>query len=151
MGDLLMALNIYDLNHGAGAGMIYPTPKMPLTQLSVSDAERLAKAGVAIDLARVYVRRDEEFVPPPATGPTLTDLFRERWQRTVPALRFEQVYRAHPTFTASEYDGNVYLFVAPGDSPPTVFEDEASIYPSDSLLARVQILLKFGAQGAPGK
>lgn len=114
----------------------------PMVMLTVSDVERLAKAGVKIEFEQIksQVRPD-----PPSEDRDkwmrlpLVEAFWERWRRANPPN--------HQTFNevgpwgiyASVFDDTVYVFVSPTDGPPFIIEDQKHLYPSDSLMAALHL------------
>lgn len=114
--------------------------------LSVSDVERLAKAGVAIRFEDIkYQIEPDTAAPPPQHFPmprTLEEAFWDRWRRA--HLPRENTFGAMIPYTinASEQGGKVYVFVSPGDQPPFILEDDAVLYPSDALMAKLALYEK---------
>lgn len=126
----------------------------PLTvELSVSEMIELAKAGVAIELAG-KVQIDRRVRPPPFPGNHGRDIsqgIRERYVQSQQAKLSEhdRIYGlrasdAVPELCAFEHGDKVYVFAYSGNSPPEVIEDDAAIYPSDALLARIHLLVQHG-------
>lgn len=114
--------------------------------LSVSDVERLAKAGVAIKFEDIkYQIEPDTAAAPPQHFPmprTLEEAFWDRWRRA--HLPRENTFGAMIPYTinASEQGGKVYVFVSPGDQPPFILEDDAVLYPSDALMAKLALYEK---------
>ncbi len=113
----------------------------PVYPLSVSDIERMAKAGVTIaykDIAG-HVATD----PPPTVVAerlyTLEDAFWDRWYRAnrPNPNTFGQV-RPY-TIAAHEHGDKVTVFVQPPGKAPFMLEDESCLYPSDSLMAKLAL------------
>jgi hypothetical protein len=99
--------------------------------LSVSDVERLAKAGVAIkfDDIRHQITRDETpCAPPPELTNTrhfvnpLSDAIMDRWERRERALRPNDIRTTYPSFHiyASIYENTVSVYVALLNAPPVI-------------------------------
>lgn len=120
----------------------------PMAVLTVSDVERLAKAGVKMDYAEVKhcVVPD----PPPAREPTwsihteLAALLVQRWNRlnTMDRDGFEVPF----LLSAVRYEDKVHVFVAPNrgqyKAAPVILEDDEKLYPSDALMAKIHLLLE---------
>lgn len=125
----------------------------PLTvELSVSEMIELAKAGVAIELAgKVQVDRAYRSpIPlPTARNRDISEGIRERYLQSQRAKRVDDyLYGATtipvPDLCAFQHGDKVYVFAYSGNSPPEVIEDDAAIYPSDALLARIHLLVQHG-------
>jgi hypothetical protein len=101
----------------------------PVFQLTVSEIERLAKAGVSIqfDNARLIPISD------PVPEPTLTEAFWQRWHRANPTDYAAKMIDV----VASEHGDKAYLFVQPRDAPPFILEDERTLFPSDALMGKL--------------
>lgn len=121
--------------------------------LTVSDIERLAKAGVTIslsDLQRHEVVSDpvepvdmmQEQKPTP-----LVDMIYARMNMAARARRGNQdVYGGfseaarYPEMYATPYGDKVFVLVATGYSEPIIIQDDAQMFPSDALLAKLALL-----------
>lgn len=125
-----------------------------VTVLTVSEVERLAKAGVQIKFEDIA---DRVGADPNVVGSNtyqranhLVHLFRERLmnrERVKQAGRNDYDYGGQtmvhmPDCWAAAYKDKVFLFVAPGNSEPLILEDDAQMYPSDALLAKYDLLLE---------
>lgn len=117
--------------------------------LSVTDVERLAKAGIAITWNDIShsVLPDYMMQPPPT--PTsyeqaLTDPIRERWRRANQhkAGRFDVNPTASVHLSAVEYGEDIYVFVATGRGEPQILTDKSCLYPSDALMAQIHLLVE---------
>jgi len=107
-----------------------------MSLLSVSDIERLVRAGVTTtfqDIAMVVV-------PDPASyGSALVEAFWQRWDRAHRTDRDrvfaeqQQPYEIH----AQSYAETVYVMVCPRSAPPFIIEEHAGLYPSDALMAKL--------------
>lgn len=117
----------------------------PACLLSVSDVERLAKAGVTIKFTEIknQIKPDDQMVPQPMFPPprTLEEAFWDRWKRA--HLQRDYSFDVRPyNINASEHGGKVYVFVSPGDQPPFILDDDAVLYPSDALMAKLALYEK---------
>jgi hypothetical protein len=130
---------------------MYPLPPQTVG-LSVSEIVELAKAGVAVELAgKVEINR---LVPPSADvfGPPSRDIsqgIRERYLQSQRAKHtrnhfFDAPIELVPDLCAFQHDGKVYVFAYSGNSPPEIIVDDAAIYPSDALLARIHLMMQHG-------
>lgn len=127
---------------------VFPAPvdnyQRPITMLTVSDVERLAKAGVKIEFEAIRDQiRPDDPTPPRYDAPrTLEDAFWERWKRA--NIRDDvNMGRMFPyKINASQHGDKVYVFVAPLDQPPFILEDVSVLYPSDALMAKLALLEK---------
>lgn len=130
-----------------------PAPRQnydpPGRTLSVSDVERLAKAGVKIEFSdvRYQIMPDDDLKPPERLFPHMEPLqqsFWERWRRANPqkADRFDHL----PPFSvyAHETDDKVFVMVGPNDTrqEPFLIEDLKHLYPSDALMAKLHLWLQ---------
>lgn len=119
--------------------------------LTVSDIERLAKAGVEVKLTDVInnLMPDNMSVGIVPTPPRLedewpTDLtksFWQRWRRANPREFGDgqlPPYRVYP----HEFKDIVYVMIAPQEQAPFIVEDVALLYPSDALMAKLAFLEK---------
>jgi len=109
--------------------------------LSVSDVERLAKAGVQIKLEDVI----NQLIPDPVVMPpahTLADLIYSRMKQSMQAKYPDNdVFAWHrPELHATIFKDKAYVFVTTGKSEPLVIEDDAHIFPSDALMAKLHLL-----------
>src|ERR1035437_6495575 len=143
-------------------GMVYPPSKnnpgdpAPCAILSVSDVERLAKAGVKMDweTMRDQVRPDPV---PDKTGmfdcrvllrPLVARLRQQALSRSTKD-RFltggsDGAYIDGPSFLSVVAHGEkVYVFVASGNQPPLILEDDLHLYPSDALIAKLHLMHKL--------
>ena len=115
-----------------------------MSLLSVSDIERLVRAGVTTtfqDIAMVVVPD----APSPSPAPlsydpyrsALVEAFWQRWDRAHSIDRdralMVQPYEIH----AQSYAETVYVMVCPRSAPPFIIEDHAGLYPSDALMAKL--------------
>ena len=127
-------------------GQHYIGEALVTTQLCVQDVERLAKAGVSMSIGPVHVLPDPIVTPGPARNP-LADAIRDRYIQSKKATRtssnFDEAFMV-PEVYATQHEGQVYVFVYAGNSPPEVIIDDAAIYPSDALLARIVLLESLG-------
>lgn len=119
---------------------------LPHNQLSVSDVERLAKAGVHVDFKDIAEQVTPDAMsmqptpPEAAHWPTnLTDSFWQRWRRARPVSREHFGMEASFGVYASEYGDKVYVFVQPLACPPFIIEDTKGLYPSDALMAALML------------
>lgn len=121
--------------------------------LSVSDIERLAKAGVQIKFEDIadHVAPDPHIVGSDTFTRKnhLVHLFRERLMNRERVKQSDandlnlhgptmMIYM--PDLWASAYKDKVYVFVATGNSEPLILEDNVNLYPSDALLAKYDLL-----------
>jgi hypothetical protein len=116
-----------------------------MNYLTVSDVERLAKAGVKIEFndVRDQVTQDPNppirvMMPEPSERPTtLDEAFWQRWHRAhiSNAYSYALPFQIH----ATEFKDKVYVFVAPTTAEPFVLTDEAPLYPSDKLMAELAL------------
>lgn len=109
--------------------------------LSVSDVERLAKAGVKIEIREVLVQPDCTEVPAPSYPPpsSLNDSFWQRWQRANPPNPMTFGMTRPWDIYATEYGDKVYVYVAPPDGEPFILEDSRNLFPSDALMAALHL------------
>jgi hypothetical protein len=121
---------------------------MPPTALSVSDIERLAKAGVQISMGPVHPQSDMSYpTPPPApsTEMALEEAIWQRWQRNFNArskspFRFPAEGELRPyRLLATEVGDKVFVSVHPYDSAPFLLQDDTFIFPSDALMASLAL------------
>lgn len=113
-----------------------PVSAPPGAFLSVSDVERLAKAGVKVEWGDIRYQVVPD--PEPAAPETLTSAFWHRWDRSHPP-RWDSFPTRPYDIYASEYGDKVYVYVQPRDSEPFVLEDDKHLYPSDALMAKLHL------------
>ncbi len=130
-----------------------PRQTVPCAVLSVSDVERLAKAGVAMKWEEIRHQVRPDLVPDKTGMFDCSQLLRP----LVARLRLAHLNRARdniahafsadgtmPYFLSAVSHGDkVYVFVAPNDKPPVILEDDANLYPSDALMAKLFLMDKF--------
>lgn len=128
---------------GANAQSLLASSLRP--RVTVSDIERLAKAGVKMDWTEV---RDQVIPDPPRMAPEtdmmprpLADLIWDRYRRTLNNTR-QNLMTAPFQLFAAEHEEKVYVFVAPYGEQPLIIEDERIIFPSDALIAKLALLEK---------
>jgi len=132
---------------------------VPRETVSVSDVERLAKAGVAVkweDIASQVVR-DENFPkkPEPAhydlKAPLIERLLMEHRVRGAQQHGIGNVDNpfigtlgpaSYHLWQATTYEGSskVYVFAVFQNHPPLILEDESALYPSDALVTKIRLL-----------
>lgn len=123
------------MQHPYGYEPITPTMSMTTEQI-----ERLAKAGVTVELAhKVYVQ-DPPPVPNQRTYDHLTDLITGRWRMSNGAQQYEGL--VVPQLKAMQHGDKVYVFAYSGNAEPEIIVDDAAIYPSDALLARIHLMMQ---------
>lgn len=125
----------------------------PNEKLTVSDIERLAKAGVTMTFADVAAQITRD---PPATPKTeyLADAIWKRWDVRSRDYAYLDVYstdngnpvRVDPFELYAVCGPNstkVHVFVTPSKTRrPVVIEDERTLFPSDALLTSLVLLLE---------
>lgn len=118
-----------------------------MNTLTVSDIERLAKAGVTMSFDDIC----HQIMPdPPEVSQqdvfshpcSLVESFWQRWRRANPSNPHSMVFVSPPYVIASatEYGDKVYVCVAPTDREPFILEDDKHLYPSDSLMAKLHLM-----------
>lgn len=109
--------------------------------LTVHDAERLARAGVKIDLEHVNITEDPR---------------NKDWVEKDPwAIAVEDRLRMNPMFgmrlatrelhlrlMGGKYGEKVFICVHLGNRPPVLLDDDAHLFPSDALMAKIHLLDK---------
>lgn len=109
----------------------------PITPLSVTDIERLAKAGVKVEWKDIAAQVQPDFKQAPLT---LVEAFWQRWKRANPGNNLEYYGRVQPwQIFATTYGEKVFVYVAPIDAEPFILEDEKVLYPSDALIAKLHL------------
>lgn len=110
-----------------------PTPRR---QLSVRDIERLASAGVKIELGTIDVLPDPYREALPIE---LADAIWQRWTRTNDVLE-RQLVRPYQLL-ATQYGDKVWVSVHPNhlEYEPFQLQDTAAIFPSDALMAQLAL------------
>lgn len=134
---LKMAAAIHEQQQGRTLGLI-----------TVSDAERLAKAGVQINFSDIASRLVPDPPPKREHHSLLTDRLLERYLPTWRA-KFSGPFAGDGgtlfpfQFWATEHGDKVHVYVAPTDGrEPVVLVDEKVIFPSDTLIASINLLEK---------
>lgn len=113
------------------------------TPITVSDIERLAKAGVKIDWADIRSQVTPDPETPPVTPVALEDAARERFIRTPAGQHLYDETFHRPEFKAVREGDKVYLFVHFLGKAPQVFMDDWGTYPSDALMAQIYLYMEF--------
>jgi hypothetical protein len=114
-------------------------PSLPQGYLSVSEVERLAKAGVSISYDAI---RERIYSDIPAEGPLneterMIRAFQDRW--SLAHAPHADCYN-HSSIVALmpvRHGGKVYVMVQMLGLPPVMLEDDAMMYPSDALIAKI--------------
>ena len=128
-----------------GMGQIIRKKQM----LTVSDVERLAKAGVVMDYKEL--RHEIQPDPPKEEDPRrvtpLVDMIHTRIRMATRARDGNSIYAINyqdghtlPEMYAVPFKDKVHVFVATGNQPPLIIEDEAQLFPSDALMAKLALL-----------
>jgi hypothetical protein len=121
--------------------------------LNITDIERLAKAGVQVSLVGI-VPQPDPFPPTPPypynTAPKMEDAIWDRWQRTKQArhtgnggyghIDLEGYIRPFQLL-ATQHGDKVFVSVHPTSLvyEPFMLEDDAVIFPSDALMAKIAL------------
>lgn len=119
--------------------------------LTVTDIERLAKAGVVIkfeDIAPQVVPDDDKpsiMSRPRYSGENETKLLVERWlMSNRAAARADQFFMDAQMFpfhlSVYKHDDTFYVFVGTFNGPPVILEDATHLFPSDALMAKLHLL-----------
>lgn len=112
----------------------------PPNQLSVSDIERLAKAGVTMKFEEIqHIVVPDSVAFPPAQPYQLADPLYDRLRR-VDRTRNRDAFGVSIHLTAVEHGEDVYVFVATGRGEPVILKDKSFMYPSDALMAQIHLL-----------
>lgn len=120
----------------------------PRHALTVSDVERLAKAGVAINISDIA----QQLVPDPtpshvfdtAAVSTLVkrlatiSAFNDNFNQFMDGSGF--LLRKYVSLAASLHGDKVYVFVHLRGIEPLIIEDAKHLYPSDALIAKLTLL-----------
>lgn len=128
----------------------YAEPAISYTAMTVSDIERLAKAGVHISLLPIMPQADPIYYEPPGarTTPTMEDAFWDRWTRSKYAAMPDETRWRHLEglqqpfkILASKHGDKVWVSIHPNNFnyEPFQLQDNAAIYPSDALMACVAL------------
>lgn len=146
-------------------GAVGPTPSMGgypfITPLTVSDIERLAKAGVTVqwDDIKDHVRPDSDSKAlNQYTDPLLTTAIVIRWRLANPDNRYGEEPRPPYDFACTKYRDKVYVFASyhGGDllrqggrtrTEPCIIIDDAAVFPSDALMAKLIFMAKQDTKG----
>ena len=115
-------------------------------QLPVSDIERLAKAGVVINIGNVVPVCDPTPVVVPETRiqsiQSLEDAIWDRWYRTKAVKGHRDFgYELPFKLLASQHGDKVWVSLHPANSnyEPFQIQDDAVIFPSDALMAQLAL------------
>lgn len=118
-------------------------------RLSVSDIERLAKAGVQVKWEDIesQVRPDEPAKDRSWTDPALTQVIVDRWMMVHPDGLNQPRNRIPFDLAATRHGDKVYVFAsyvegfmqAGGRSKtePCILTDDAALFPSDALMTKL--------------
>ena len=123
--------------------------------LTVTDVERLAKAGVTMQWRDIAGQVMPD-APPPEQPlglqhlSPLTELLLERWRRREVAktanspfpfpLDHSRIAYSWRAIHAASNNSMVYVFVLPDSGPPAIIEDALDLFPSDALMASLILL-----------
>lgn len=146
---------------GFPGGIIRPnTPSRPIT---VSDVERLAKAGVHVEMKDIvdHVTRDPPVEPTPQSKyqawymnhySHYLDLLLARLESSTMAGNELGTFKRRFLLSVTRSGDEIYIFaqyvggttdgIHSDLTPPIVLTDPASLFPSDSLLTRLHLLEK---------
>ena len=145
-------------NYARDAGSLVYPPHMsapgdpvPVAVLSVSDVERLAKAGVKMDWAEIkyQVRSDQPqrhklYDCEPMLRPLIERLrMRSNIKNANEAFPGDYAVVPFNLLSVSVNHEKVYVFVAPHGQPPVILEDDVNLYPSDALMAKLHLMDKL--------
>lgn len=131
----------------SGTGMLTEAPRHAL---SVSDVERLAKAGVSINISDIA----QQLVPDPPPTPShvfdtaavstlvkrlaTISAFNDNFNQFMDGSGF--LLRKYVSLAASLHGDKVYVFVHMRGIEPLIIEDAKHLYPSDALIAKLTLL-----------
>lgn len=138
---------IGDLHDAYTSNMVQPS-----MMLTVAQIEALAKAGVKVELAHTVIVKHDEPAPAYQYGALdLLNMVRDRWMMAMKAKNavsagnvFMESYFVNPLIAAAKHGDKVYIFAGGGNTAPHVIEDDAAIFPSDALLAKLHLMMEFG-------
>lgn len=125
----------------------FPIPAPEPGMLTVGDVERLAKAGVKVELDRDTMARLVRDIPRPDPIFDSTQLVKplvERWRQVQERDDFTQRGEIFPFWLSAVKNGGVvYVFVACNMKvfSAHIIEDDAKFYPSEALIAKLHLLL----------
>lgn len=118
----------------------------PVLGLTIEEAERLAKAGIKVELAGPITIDNTQEPKQIGSNDHLKEMLHDRWSMSMRAkhdatfdYRFGYVM---PIISAHRYDDKVYVFACSGNAPPEIIEDDVAVYPSDALLAKLHLMVE---------
>lgn len=121
--------------------MTPPPPVRVCHDLTVTEIETLAKAGVKVDLDTINIV-EKKYNNPFENGYIMQPMI-DRLRR---AYRNELVDRFEPFplthLSAVERSGKIHVFVLGYGDKPATFEDDAKLYPSDALMANIHLYIQ---------
>lgn len=117
-----------------------------VTELEVSEIERLAKAGVAITLTAIMPKSDArvELEYPSKRPLTLEDAFWQRYIQRVKSIRSGQLgdgMLKNFSILCSQHNDDIWMSVHPTNFnyEPFQLRDYATVFPSDKLMAEIAL------------
>ena len=119
----------------------YTAQPLPRAVLSVTDVERLAKAGVKIDFEQIAAQVSPD-LPEKTRENYYNELTRFFWERWLRANSDEHSFNLRPyDIFAQRHNETVYVMVTPppASDKPFIIEDAATLYPSDALMAQLAL------------
>lgn len=119
--------------------------------LTVSQIERLAKAGVKVELSDVLIVGEMPEYPKAmqhGSPEHLVDMIHQRWRMAMEAKNRAyadpQPFYAQPAIAAVRHEDKVHVFAVGEKCPPQILVDEIAIFPSDALMAQLHLLMEYG-------
>lgn len=135
--------------------MIYQANGQPIHALTIKDIERLAAAGVKMEFESIkHIVRPDPVPPPLLSNRYLTPVhivepIVKRYIRMLATKNPDRDVEGvgAPFFISGhEKNGTVFIFFSPTSSgpndKPVILEDDATVFPSDKLMASIHMLLK---------
>lgn len=133
----------YDIDQRQRGYMVQSATGDTYHTLTVSDVERLAKAGVATSFDQIANRVMPD-APEMKRATGLHMAIIERWQLSRKhSNEFGMMAGSlfpYPTIAAHHFKDKIYVFICHQTHEPVILTDEAHLYPSDALMAKLHLL-----------
>lgn len=125
----------------SGGSNLFTDGDHVVSTLTVSEVERLAKAGVKVEFKDIAAQVRPDI-------PESPHLFDNRLVKPLVERRAASRCNSQDNFISfpfnayvTRYGDKFYIFLSTGCHEPCILQDEAHLYPSDALMASIHLLL----------